>query len=87
MSDTCRVSFQNKFEKLVQLVGFIIRIFHDVWSHELKKKSFRVVERREVSDVIIMFIVPNLKNISVILKFQVLTLTKLALFPLLPPAC
>ena len=25
MSETCRVSFQNKFEKLVSLVGFIIR--------------------------------------------------------------
>jgi hypothetical protein len=26
LSETCRVSFQNKFEKLVDLVGFIIRI-------------------------------------------------------------
>jgi len=25
LSETCRVSFQNKFEKLVQLVGFIVR--------------------------------------------------------------
>ena len=25
LSETCRVSFQNKFEKLVYLVGFIIR--------------------------------------------------------------
>ena len=25
LSETCRVSFQNKFEKLVHLVGFIIR--------------------------------------------------------------
>jgi hypothetical protein len=25
MSEICRVSFQNKFEKLVRLVGFIIR--------------------------------------------------------------
>ena len=24
--------FINKFEKLVHLVGFIIRIYHDVWS-------------------------------------------------------
>jgi len=24
--ETCKVSFQNKFEKLVYLVGFIIRI-------------------------------------------------------------
>ena len=29
-----RVSFQNKFEKLVHLVGFIIRICHDARSHE-----------------------------------------------------
>jgi len=27
LSETCGVSFQNKFEKLVHLVGFIIRIF------------------------------------------------------------
>jgi len=26
LSETCRISFQNKFEKLVHLVGFIIRI-------------------------------------------------------------
>ena len=26
MSETCRVSFQNKFEKLVYLVGFIVII-------------------------------------------------------------
>jgi len=26
LSETCRVSFQNNFEKLVHLVGFIIRI-------------------------------------------------------------
>jgi hypothetical protein len=25
LSETCRVSFQNKFEKLVHVVGFIIR--------------------------------------------------------------
>ena len=25
LSETCRVSFQNKFEKLVHLIGFIIR--------------------------------------------------------------
>jgi len=26
MSETCRVLFKNKFEKLVHLVGFIIRM-------------------------------------------------------------
>jgi hypothetical protein len=34
LSETCRVSFQNKLEKLVHLVGFIIRICHDARSHE-----------------------------------------------------
>ena len=29
MSETCRFLFQNKFEKLVHLVGFITRIYHD----------------------------------------------------------
>jgi len=32
LSDTCRVSFQNKFENLVHLVAFIIRIYsHVIW--------------------------------------------------------
>jgi hypothetical protein len=53
LSETCRVSFQNKFEKLVHLVGFIIRKFvtmhghmsrctvtcHDARSHERKKMT------------------------------------------------
>ena len=34
LSETCRVLFQNKFEKLVHLIGFIIRIYHDAWSSE-----------------------------------------------------
>jgi len=34
-SETCRVLFQkNKFEKLVHLVGFIIRFFHEARSPE-----------------------------------------------------
>jgi hypothetical protein len=36
LPEICRVSFQNKFEKLVDLVGFIVRIFHDARSHERK---------------------------------------------------
>jgi hypothetical protein len=36
LSLTCRVSFHNKFEKLVHLVGFIIKICHDARSHERK---------------------------------------------------
>jgi hypothetical protein len=39
LSETCRVSFQNKFEKVVHLVGFIIRICHDARSQERKKKN------------------------------------------------
>jgi hypothetical protein len=39
LSEKCRVSFKNKFEKSVHLVGFIIRICHDAWSQECKKKS------------------------------------------------
>jgi hypothetical protein len=31
LSETCRVSFQNKFEKLVHLVGFIIRMNYWVY--------------------------------------------------------
>jgi len=35
LSETCRIFyFKNKFEKLVHLVGFIIRIYHDVRSPE-----------------------------------------------------
>ena len=40
LSETCRVSPQNKFEKLVYLVGFIIRICHDARSHERKKTTY-----------------------------------------------
>jgi hypothetical protein len=34
LSKTCRVVLQNKFEKLLHLVGFIIRIYHDARSPE-----------------------------------------------------
>jgi len=43
MSETCRVSFQIKFEKLEHLVGFIIRICHNARSHEHKKKILHVL--------------------------------------------
>jgi len=37
LSETCRVSFQNKFEKLVHLVGFIIRKkCRDIPVHNIK---------------------------------------------------
>jgi hypothetical protein len=38
--ETCRVSFQNKFEKLVHLVGFIVRIYDYARSHERKMLSY-----------------------------------------------
>ena len=33
LSETCRVSCQNKFVKLVHLVGFIIKKFVTVYGH------------------------------------------------------
>ena len=41
LSETCRVSFQNKFEKLVHPVGFTVKRCHDARSHEcqIRKKS------------------------------------------------
>jgi len=40
LSETCRVLFQNKFEKLVTLVSFIIRIYHDAQSSERRNKKY-----------------------------------------------
>ena len=37
LSETCRVLFQNKLEKLVHLVGCTIRIYHDARSPERQK--------------------------------------------------
>ena len=37
LSETCRVSWKNKFVKFVHLVGFIIKKFYDARSHEGKK--------------------------------------------------
>ena len=39
LSETCRVLFQNKFEKIVHLVGFIIWIYHDARSPERQIKD------------------------------------------------
>jgi hypothetical protein len=39
LSETCRVSCQNKFVKLVHLVGFIVKKCHDTQSHERKQPS------------------------------------------------
>jgi hypothetical protein len=38
MSETCRVYFENKFEKLVHLVGFIIGKFVTMHGHMMVKK-------------------------------------------------
>jgi hypothetical protein len=42
MSEKCRVSFQNKFEKLVHLVGFTISICHDARSRERKIRVIKI---------------------------------------------
>jgi len=44
LSETCRVSFQNKFEKLVHLVGFIIRKSVMMHGHMAKKVSIIVMD-------------------------------------------
>jgi len=33
--------FKNKFEELVRLVGFIIRIYHDAWSPECQMLNIK----------------------------------------------
>ena len=45
LSETCRVSCQNKFVKLVRLVGFIIKKFVAMYGHMdvKKKRSIRVL--------------------------------------------
>jgi hypothetical protein len=40
LSGTCRVLIQNKTEKLVHLVGFILRIYHDARSSECQMREF-----------------------------------------------
>jgi len=35
---------KNKFEKLVHLVGFIIRIYHDAQSPKIKKKKKKIIQ-------------------------------------------
>jgi len=41
--------FKNKFEKLVHLVGFIIRTDHDVWSTECQMP--RMSEIKEYQNI------------------------------------
>jgi hypothetical protein len=40
--ETCKVSFQNKFEKLVRLVGFITKKFFTMHGHMNVKKMRNV---------------------------------------------
>ena len=42
MSKTCSFYSKNKFEKLLHLVGFILRIYHDAQSPECQKCTTRV---------------------------------------------
>ena len=46
LSETCRVLFQNKFARLVHLVGFIIRIYHDAQWPESQYRYFQPVHQR-----------------------------------------
>jgi len=45
LSETCRVSFQNEFEKLVHLVDFIIRkriIYEIMWKNMLERERLQM---------------------------------------------
>jgi len=42
LSETCKFHSKNKFEKLVRLVGFIIKIYHDARSHERQINQFNL---------------------------------------------
>jgi len=50
---------KNKFEKLVHLVGFIIRIYHDAWSPECQSTVL----------VKVLFEWPSLSHISIIIHY------------------
>jgi len=39
LSETCRVLYQNKFEKWCITLAFIIRIYHDARSYECQMKK------------------------------------------------
>jgi hypothetical protein len=43
--ETCRVSFQNKFEKLVHLVGFIIRKLEEGWGDNVLVKQCHTLSK------------------------------------------
>jgi hypothetical protein len=43
LSETCRISFQNRFEKLVHLVGFILRKFNNLVTQMTDKLYWTVL--------------------------------------------
>jgi hypothetical protein len=66
LSETCTVLFQNKFEKLVHLVGFIIRIYHDARSSECQilcvwansdKVDINLLENTDVTEMCLQWTV------------------------------
>ena len=66
LSETCRVLLQNKFVKLVHLVGFIIRIYHVVQSRlEIPMKNTSIsMKTYEGNYTIAMPIFTLTKNVS-----------------------
>jgi hypothetical protein len=64
LSETCRVSFQNKFEKLVHLVGFVIRMFVTMHGHMNVKKTVCVLWW--VCQCIFTFIKQNIPALPII---------------------
>jgi hypothetical protein len=51
LSETCRVYSKNIFEKLVHLVGFIIRICHAARSRERQKRGLYYMDRETVRNM------------------------------------
>jgi hypothetical protein len=51
LSETCRVSCQNKFERLVHLVGFIIKKVVTMHGHMNVKKNFKTVSAQQGKNI------------------------------------
>jgi len=69
---------KNKFEELVHLVGFIIRIYHDAWSPEHKKKTLGFLKC--VSSCLPEFF-PHSNNRDTLGFFLILQMTLVWAFP------
>ena len=54
LSETCRVSCQNKFVKLVHLVGFIIKKFVTMHGHTNVKNVFKVSFKQKANKMCFM---------------------------------